>query len=257
VSLIFHQSLQGLPRLGAPFDVYLLDDFLGGKLKPYKLYIFLNAFRLDENRRAALKSEMRQDGRVALWIYAPGYIGEGASLDNMKDLTGFNFGMGKQPWSSFMHIVDFNHPITTGLSQDMFWGTERLISPHFHLEDDEARVLGQVVYSQGSCVPGMGVKELPNWTSIYIASPNIPAPVLRGIARFAGAHLYNEDGDVIYVSHNLLGVHTVSGGQRTFRLPRKVGKVYDIFKKETIIRDSCSFQVELEPVSSALFYIGE
>ena len=257
VSLIFHQRLQGLPRMGAPFDVYLLDDLLDGKLKPYKLYIFLNAFHLDEKRRAALKREMRRDSRVALWIYAPGYISEEPSLDNMRDLTGFSFGMGRQPWSSFMHMVDFHHPITANLSQDMFWGTESPISPHFHLEDDDATILGQVVYSQGSCLPGMGVKVFPNWTSIYVASPNIPAPVLRGIARFANVHLYSDDGDILYVSHNLLGVHTVSGGRRTFRLPRRVEQVYDIFGEKTITRDSISFQVELDPVSSGLFYIGD
>lgn len=156
-----------------------------------------------------------------------------------------------------MHIVDFHHPITANLPQDMFWGTESLISPHFHLEDDEATILGQVVYSQGSCVPGMGVKIFHNWTSIYVASPNIPAPVLRGIARFAKVHLYNENGDIIYVSHNLLGVHTVSGGRCIFKLPRRVKQVYDIFKEKAIARNSSSFHVELDPVSSRLFYIGD
>ncbi len=52
-----------LPRMGAPYDLYLLDDLLSGKLRPYKLYIFLKTFRLDENRRAALKAEIRRDGR--------------------------------------------------------------------------------------------------------------------------------------------------------------------------------------------------
>lgn len=257
IPLIFHQRLKGLPRMGAPYDVYHLDDLLGGKLKPYKFYIFLNAFRLDEKRRSALKNELRRDNRVALWIYAPGYIDEEASLDNMRELTGFSFGMGKQPWSSFMHITDFSHAITANLSQDMFWGTESLISPHFHIEDSEATILGQVVYSQGSCVPGMGVKTFPDWTSIYIASPDIPAPVLRGIARFANVHLYNEDGDIIYVSHNLLGVHTVSGGGRTFNLPGKAGHIYDIFREETIASNTQSFKINLEPASSALYYISE
>ena len=114
-----------------------------------------------------------------------------------------------------------------------------------------------MIYSQGSCVPGMGVKVFPNWTSIYVASPNIPAPVLRGIARFANVHLYSEDGDILYVSHNLLGVHTVSGGRRTFRLPRRVKQVYDIFGEKTITCNSISFQVELDPVSSGLFYFGD
>ncbi|MBD3184227.1 hypothetical protein GF312_18225 [Candidatus Poribacteria bacterium] len=257
VSLILHQNLQGLPRIGAPYDVYLLDDFLDGNLKPYKLYIFLNVFHLDKNRRETLKKEIQRDDRAALWIYAPGYLDETASIDNMNDLTGFKFGMGKQPWSSFMHIVNFNHPITRKRPQDLFWGTERLISPHFHLEDEEAVILGQVVYSQGSCMPGFGVKEFDKWTSIYVASPNIPASVLRGIADYACVHIYNEEGDVIYVSSNLLGIHTLSGGKRIFRLPEPVEQVYDVLEEKVIPNNSSSFSVSLKPISSALYYIGD
>jgi len=165
--------------------------------------------------------------------------------------------MGKQPWSSFMHITNFCHPITENLAQDIFWGTERLISPHFHLEDNEAEILGHVIYSQGSCVPGMGVRVFPEWTSIYIASPNVPSSVLRSIARFAKVHLYNEKGDILYVSNNLLGVHTVSGGERVFSLPKKMNRVYDIFGEREVIQNSDSFKAELEPISSALFYIGD
>jgi len=78
--LIFKQRLTGLPRIGTPYDIYLLNDFIEGRLCPYKLYIFLNAFRLDEKRRTALKKELQRDGRVAVWIYAPGYIKDTPSL---------------------------------------------------------------------------------------------------------------------------------------------------------------------------------
>ncbi len=64
--------------MGAPFDVFLLDDFLSGRLPPYRLYVFLNPFRLDGPRRKALAGELEEDGRTALWIYAPGYIKDGS-----------------------------------------------------------------------------------------------------------------------------------------------------------------------------------
>ena len=44
------------------------------------------------------------------------------------------------------------------------------------------------------------------------------AQEMESLARSAGAHLYNEDGDVLYATPNLLSVHTVSGGPRTFKL---------------------------------------
>jgi hypothetical protein len=256
VPLVFEQRLWGLPRTGAPFDVFLLQDFIAGRLRPYKLYIFPNSFQLDTTRRDALNRELRKDGRVALWIYAPGYLDEGPSLEHMEDLTGFKFGAGEQPWGPLMHITDFAHPITAGLPQDLSWGTNSKLSPIFYLEDPSARVLGQVVFSQGNCKPGMGVKTFPGWTSIYVAAPNLPAPVLRGMARFAGVHLYNQEGDVLYATRELLAVHTVSGGDRTFRLPREVEEVYDLFERKSMARNTREFRVRLLPVSTALFYTG-
>ena len=253
---INQQQLWGLARTGAPYDVYLMQDFIEGRLNPYKLYVFLNPWRLDRSRREALNRELRKDGRVALWIYAPGFLEDGPSLEHMRDLAGFKFAMGKQPWGPLMHIVDFTHPITKGLAQDLSWGTNNKLCPIFYLDDPDARVLGQVVFSRGSCKPGMGVKTFPQWTSIYVAAPNLPAPVLRGIAGFAGVHSYSQDGDVLYAARNLLAVHTVSGGERTFRLPRREEEVYDLFERRTVARDASEFRVTLRPASTALYYTG-
>lgn len=178
-------------------DYYLLQDLLEDRLPPCRLYIFLNPFRLDRDRREALARTLRRSGRTALWIYAPGYIEDEPALEHMTALTGFRFGRGEHPWGPLMHVTAFDHPITEKLPQDLVWGTNSVLGPVFHLEDPEARVLGQVVYAQGECRPGMGVKTFDGWTSVYVAAPNIPAPVLRGVARYAGVHLYSEDGDAL------------------------------------------------------------
>ena len=256
VPLIFHQRLIGLPRMGAPYDVYLLNDFIQGRLHPYKLYIFLNAFRLDDARRAALKKELCKDGRIALWIYAPGYINDTASVAYMKDLTGFNFVENRHPWPSFMFIRNFNHPLTSSLSQDLFWGTDSHLGPLFYLDDKEAYMLGDVVMAQGTCQPGFALREFPSWTSIYMADPNVPSQVLRSIARYAKVHIYNDDGDVLEISRNLLSVHTLSGGWHTFRLPTRVEVVCDLFEKTIIGRNTDNFTINLPPSSTRLFYTG-
>lgn len=257
IPLIFEQRLFGLPRMGASCDVHLLNDFLAGKLRPYKLYIFLNAFQLDGARSEALKRELRREGRVALWIYAPGYIKDAPDIANMTDLTGLSFGRNDYPWPASLHFTDFAHPITRNLGQDLFWGTDSRLGPLFYVEDKEARVLGDAVLSLGMCRAGFAVKTFPDWTSIYCAVPNLPAPVLRAVARFAGVHLYSEDGDVLAASRNLLSVHTVSGGRRTFRLPARVELVYDLFVDKVVAADCDRFSVDLEPGSTSLYYCGD
>ena len=253
VPLVFQQRLWGLPRMGAPFDVFLLDDLLSGRLPPYRLYIFLNAFRLDPSRRSALSKELKRDGRTALWIYAPGYIKEAPGLGNMEELTGIRFGLGEQPWGPLVHITDFDHPITRDLGRDLFWGTNAKLAPIFHVADPDARVLGEVVYSQGNCRPGFAVKVFPDWRSVTSAAPNLPASVLRSVARFAGVHIYSDAGDVLYANRSLLGIHTLAGGQRLIRLPRRAPAVIDMFSGATVARDTAEFTVELEPRSTALF----
>ena len=255
IPLIFQQKLWGLARLGAPFDVFLLDDFLGGRIGPYKLYVFLNPFRLDAARRKALARELRRDGRTALWIYAPGYIEDAPGLENMEETTGLRFGLGEQPWGPAVHVTDFGHPITSALGQDLYWGTNAKLAPLFYVDDPAARILGEVVYSQGNCRPGFAVKEFPGWRSVYSAAPNLPAGVLRGVARHAGVHIYSDAGDVLYANRSLLGVHTVSGGRRVFKLPARAGTVHDAFGKRTVAEGVSEFEVLLEPRSTALYLL--
>jgi len=272
--LIAHQRVMSLNRFGAPHDLYLLEDLLddrpaGGRLPPYKLYVFLNPFHLNDRQRQKLHQILGQGGlvRTALWMYGAGYLnsdaGENAaSLDNMRQLTGFGFGMGRSFWSAKMHLTDFNHPITCGLPQDWFWGTDRAIAPIFHIADSAATVLGEVIYGLGRCQPGLAIKDYQPagaaqpFRSVYAATPGLPAPVLRGIARHAGVHLYNEDGDVLYAGPELLSVHTVAGGERTFKLPRPVEVVYDLFNQRELARDAAQFCDRLAPASTMLYYTG-
>jgi hypothetical protein len=254
--LVHGHFIRSLPRLGAPFDTHILNDFIEGRLRPYKLYIFLNAFRLDDARRKKLKQQLRRDGRVALWLYGAGALNRNFSLENMTDLTGFNFAMTKTPWGPFMNITDFTHPITRGLPEDLLWGTDLNLSPTFYLRDPKAHILGNVMHAQGRCAEGFGVKEFPKWKSVFVAAPVVPAAVLRGIARYAGAHIYSDAGDVFFASQQLLAVHTVSGGKRVLRLPKTAEVVYDLFAHKTVAQNTKTIEVTLPKISTTMYYVG-
>ena len=264
--LIWHQRLMNLNRFGAPHDLYLLNDLLEGRLPEYKLYIFLNIFHLNNARRAALKAQLRRAGKTGLFLYSPGYLNEDAvaqpySTAHMTDLTGFQFGMGKSYWTPQMHVTNFEHTITRDVSQELFWGTNRSLAPIFFLEDDDATVLGNVIGSLGRIQPGLAVKSFnagtPDaWNSVYCATPNIPSPVLRGVARFAGVHLYNEDGDVLYATPRFVAAHTVRGGPRTFKLPAPAEVVYDLYNRQLLGTNTAEVCVQLAPASTALYYTG-
>jgi hypothetical protein len=105
------------------------------------------------------------------------------------------------------------------------------------------------------------VKELAapaggTWKSAWCATPNVPAAVLRGVARWAGVHLYSEAGDVLYATRDLLAAHTAGGGARTFRLPRKVEVVHDLLDDRPVAADTDRFDVTLPPSSTSLWFAG-
>lgn len=80
--------------------------------------------------------------------------------------------------------------------------------------------------------------------------------MLRGIARYAGVHLYSDAGDVLHATPDLLSIHTVSGGPHTFALPRPAEIVYDLYHDRVMARETEAFEVDLPPASSALYYTG-
>jgi hypothetical protein len=69
-------------------------------------------------------------------------------------------------------------------------------------------------------------------------------------------HIWNDAGDVLYADSSLLGVHSLAGGRRVFRLPRRALAVYDIFANRTVARGATEFEVVLEPKSTVLYSIG-
>jgi hypothetical protein len=253
--------------------MYLLRDLLEGRVPPFKLGVFLNAFRLNRSQREALARQLRRDGRTALWLYAPGYIYDDPSssaipppkdvpaaalhISNMTDLSGFSFGRSEGPWPAHLHVTNFRHEITRALPQDLFWGTQRQLAPVFHVDDPEALTLGEVITQMGRAQTGLAVKEFADWRSVYCATPDVPAPLLRGIARYAGVHLYSDAGDVLHATPELLTVHTTGGGPRAFRLPRRVEVVYDLFDMREVARGVSEFEVTLPKASTQLWFTGE
>ena len=258
--MIFRQRVTSLARFGAPHDVYLLNDLIDGRIPEYKMYIFLNTFHLNDARRMGLKKQIQRDGKTSVWLYGAGYLNTTPSLDNITDLTGIKLGKWDNPWGPFMHVTHYDHTITRNVAQDLFWGTTAPLAPLFHIEDPDVVELGQIVYSLGRCQPGLGVKSFragdQQWHSVYCATPDIPAPVLRGIAEFAGVHLYSHDGDVLHATPDLLGLHSLSGGKRDIKLAQTVEVIADLFNDKVIATNTDHFAVTLPPISTSLYFTG-
>ena len=122
------------------------------------------------------------------------------------------------------------------------------IHPQFWSDDSGAQVLGNLA---GVNKPGLVVKKMAGWTSIYSSAPILPAALLRNIARAAGCHIYSDGGDVVYANREFLGIYSPAGGKRTVHLPQR-SDATDLLSEKVLAQGASEFSVDLPPNTTLL-----
>lgn len=282
---VFPTALMGAQKqwelnyMGAPYDTYLAADLQDSAMRDYKLYIFLNTFRVSPAERTAIQQRLKRNHATAVWVYAPGYIGEKLSVDNIQALTGIRLAEDRTAGELHVALTSFDHPYTSALPRNLAYGTDvnvdnikryfdhRLylkdptdpslqrelpgfrIQPRFYGNDPKATVLGKLA---GLNRPGLLVKEQDGWTSVYSSAPILPAALLRSIARAAGCHVYTDAGDVVYADRNFLAIYAPNGGRRVVHLPR-ASRVVDVMESRTLADGVSEFTLELPANTTKVF----
>ena len=203
-----------LPRVGASWEYVLLDDVVSGELSPHKLYLFLDAFRIDDGQRAMLRTRLNREQSTAIWFYAPGIYGDGQTGPAaVQALTGFP--VTEQPWSKPLRMVDAAGAVIAGEET----GAERIWVP--------ASASGKVYgYLEGTDTPGLVSRAVDGWTSVYSVAPKLTPDLLREFARKAGCHIYTDCGGAFYTDDQWIGVQAPEAGPVSIAL-RQAGKVVD------------------------------
>ncbi len=258
--LLAVQKQWELVFMGAPFDDVRLNDLVANAARDYKFYIFVNTFRVTAEQRTALQARFKRNHATALWVYAPGYIDKGLSVENMSALTGIRLAESDSPGELRVQLTSRDHPYTNPLPAGLAYGTDlnvekiRLsynsfgylkdglkVSPRFWGDDPDATVLGRLV---GIERPGLVVKEQPGWTSVYSSAPIVPAALLRSIAANAGCHIYSDADDVVYANKSFLVIYAPTAGARTIRLPQPA-RVIDLLEKKTLSTGGKEFSLKM------------
>ncbi|MBO4298331.1 MAG: hypothetical protein J5998_05990, partial [Clostridia bacterium] len=256
---VWRSRAWAISRMGTPVDYVLLSDVLSGKAKKYKMYYMLNVFHLSKEERNGLKAIVERDGIVTLWIYAPGFSDE-ESLDtaHIEALTGMKARLRPRQWSVNIFASNFDDPVMRDLPTSTFWGTDMQLGPIFSIDTEgtDAVPLGTSVSQQGRFETGFAIARRNNYTCAWSVAPMVPAGVLRGLAREAGAHIYTDEEDVIYAGHDMLMLHTVRTGDKAITLPREAD-VYDAFSGQLIARKVTSFTDRLQAGHTRLYYFGD
>ncbi|MDO9465595.1 MAG: hypothetical protein Q7J67_09920 [bacterium] len=249
--LIYYQRSR-IAQVGAPVDYILFSDLLK-KDYDYKLYIFLNCFQYDNKTLNAIRKIQSKDVTM-MWCYAPGFIHDmKADLNNMKNLTGIEFGMIKDKSSPLTDIVNFTNEFTSGNFNNTSYGAKYSFAPLFYVCDNEAEVLG--VYRENKR-PSFAVKNVNKSNSIFCGSNKISPDLLLSIAKGAGVHIYSDSLDFIDANEEFLMFHSAQGGQKTISLNKK-SDVVDIFEGEVLFKNVDTFSFEIPKERTKVFFVGD
>ena len=243
------QQIPEMGRIGAPFSYYSLDDL--DTMPEHKMYVFVNCFAPTEKQRASIDRIVKNNGRVALWVYAPGFIRNGkVDIHGMKQLTGIDIDY-KLDESELKVAISGEHKILDVVKYGFTYGTDMKVGPVFYAGENSGEVLGRLVYNG---FPGLVIKRFDNWTSVYSSAPCIPSVILRNLAQMAGVHLYAGLGDVIYANKSLLSLTVNEEGKRVINLPQ-ASDVYDLFDDKPVGTQITEFSVDMPAKSTKLWRI--
>ncbi len=212
---------------GAAIDKLFLHDLEKADLNQYRVVIFANCFQMNQRQRRYIKKEVCQAQRTVIWFYAPGYS-DGQRLHDagmVSEITGMTLSEHSCSVAPEIIPVGGHKP----------FGVAKRAEPLFRLNDPAAEPLGH--YAVGGAV-GLARRVFPGYTSIYSALPLRGAGLMRGLFKQAGAHIYDESGDVLLVDNQSLYLHSADGGQRKLKL-----------------RDGRELHITMAPCSTVIYNI--
>lgn len=237
----FIYGLDRWARAGTPID-YLLAEDIADYPGDYKLYVFLNEFKYDEQTRQAVE-RLRERGATILWLYAPGWAkGADSGISYMKELTGIDFEKLATDEVAGVTMID----------DGRFMGLpEELVTPLF-TPKSPCETLG--TYPCGKV--GAAKFQIGNSKTYFSGAWQLDQKFIRSVIRDSGAFVYCEKDDAIEANEKLFMLHAASAGVKHVRLPRRTD-VVDVFGMRIIARGVTEFDFYASLHSTHLFYLSD
>lgn len=257
--LLVQNVRESVLRAGVSAAFYLLSDLTHREKFPEsKVYIFVNAWDVRPELRAAIKSRLQRDKKVLFWLYTAGLFDAGReSLERAREVTGI--AIKPQPFFSRAGttILNRRHPLSEAFpDRNLVGGTK--LEPSYFAIPEGATVLGE--YTQTG-LPSFVVKEFregpaeTHWTSVFLGEPQVNPALIRALAQMAGAHVWNFHEDVVHVRHPFCTVHCQGAGPRAVTLPGKFS-AYNLLNDEWSAVDSPNLRFNALDGSTYCFLVG-
>lgn len=258
--LLVQNVRESIMRAGMSSAFYLLSDLQHRDVFPEsRLYLFINAWDVRPELRAAIKQRLQRDDKVLFWLYSAGLFDSGReSLERAREVTGI--ALKPQPFHSRTGttIVARRHPLSDPFEDKANVGGAPLEPSYFAIPED-GTVLGE--YTQTG-LPSFVLREFKpdgdpkgRWKSVFLGEPIVNAGLLRALGEMAGAHVWSFTEDVVHVRPPFLTVHCTGAGPRTITLPGR-WSAYSLTSQEWVSNDSTSLRFQATDGSTNVFLVG-
>lgn len=103
-------------------------------------------------------------------------------------------------------------------------------------------------------VSGLSVQRMNGWTSAFLRNPvELTPATLKSLAKSAGVHLYSDAEIPVYADDRFLALHAKEGGTMTIRLPRRTGRITELFSGKLAAENVSEFQWNFRAPDTVLF----
>ena len=189
-----YNNILELAKCGVPYEVYNIADIEKIDKNRIKLYIFLNAFEIENSEYIkALEAEK-------LWIYAPNVMREDKiNYDGISEITDIEVKL---------FTTDEILHIETPVGAMHF---SNVINPMIEIVDKNAEILGRYVENGKAAYARKG-------NNCYISCGNLTSSFFRRIAKENGLHVYSETDGALYINNHFISFETTESEDITLNL---------------------------------------
>ncbi|MCC6860329.1 MAG: hypothetical protein IT158_17300 [Bryobacterales bacterium] len=265
---VMWEQKMGMARCGVPHNIYLLEDLALDHFPAHKVYYFPNLYRVDAARLDLLRRKVFRNGNVVVWGPGSGISdGRSVGIESAARLTGFSFEM--LPVNAHRRILvsNFDHPVTRGLRADTVIGGPLSYGPV--LLPTDGVELGLAWVKGGFNHTGLAVKEFGkgaagngtsgprgegDYAAVFSIAANLPADLWRGLARYAGAHVYSETNDVLLADRSVVALHSLQSGKKRIALPGRF-HVRDVTGGGEYAREASEIIFDLHAPETRVFVV--
>lgn len=257
-------------RAGMASEIYHLDDISHEKMPAHRVLMVTNAFCITDKQKDNIIMFARKNRAAVIWLVAPGIqTDKGFDLSRTSEITGFKICSSDIECYPGISLLHGRHPLSRPDSGDnnllfQFGGGRnetddsgaKSTGPQFYIDaqgDNECVVLGML---SGLNEPGLAVKDMGDWTSIYCAAPYVHNAFLRATGKYTGAHIYFDDDDAFHVSSELMLLNARTAGTKNvlWHCPAEIA--VDLYTGKVIAKKKEFLKFRLKTRESKFIFTG-